>query len=262
MYSIPQALHFFWTSWPRLICICVSDLSSFLVEAGAGLLFKRALSLVVASTFRLPRTEKALTTGSEVFEGVPYLVLLPLSNVNSGGDDGGLDAAKSSEKIALSLGIGVDDMLVEGVDVAGESAMLEICLSYTVTIYTCRRKNIERVVREARDWTRPQFRPRLLESRSAKSLASRESRRFQCCRSSHVTHPTCLRSSWTISIGRSYKCELSSRGTTLIAILSHFHPHKNASLSHGAVTRGSSEVTEWRLVPRLRRSDRGSSDTR
>jgi hypothetical protein len=107
----------------------VSGLSSFFVEAGIGLLFKRALSLVEASTFRLPRTEKALTTGSEDFEGVPYLELLPLSHVNSGGDDGGLDAVKSSEKITLSLGIGVDDMLVEGVDVAGKSAMVKLCLS-------------------------------------------------------------------------------------------------------------------------------------
>jgi hypothetical protein len=107
----------------------VSGLSSFLVAAGVGLLFKRALSLVVASTFRLPRTEKALTTGGEFFEGVPYLVLLPFSHENSGGDDGGLDALKSSEKMALSLGIGVDDILVEGVDAEGRSAMLNKCLS-------------------------------------------------------------------------------------------------------------------------------------
>jgi hypothetical protein len=60
---------------------------------------------------------------------VPYLVLLPFSHGNSGGDDGGLDALKSSEKMALSLGIGVDDMLVEGVGAEGRSAMLNVCLS-------------------------------------------------------------------------------------------------------------------------------------
>jgi hypothetical protein len=110
---------------------------------------------------------------------VSYLMLLPLSHVNSGGDDGGLDALKSSEEIALSLGIGVDDVLVEGVDVEGKSAMLEICLSSTATIYTCRRKDVERVVREKRDWTRFQFRPRLLNSRSGNSLALRNRCRFR-----------------------------------------------------------------------------------
>jgi hypothetical protein len=46
-----------------------------------------------------------------------------------------------------------------------------------LVIYACRRKDVKRVVREARDWTRFQCRPRLLDSRSGKSLVFRESRR-------------------------------------------------------------------------------------
>ena len=121
IYSIPQALHFFCTSWPRLICICVRRglllLPSFLVKDGVGFLVRRALSLVETRAFRLPRTEKALLIGIEGFEGVSFFLgLLVLSHGNSGGDEGGLDAMRSSEKMVLSLGMGVDDMLVEGVD--------------------------------------------------------------------------------------------------------------------------------------------------
>jgi hypothetical protein len=91
-------------------------LPSFLVKVDVGFLVKRALSLVETSAFRLPSTEKALLIGSEGFEGVSFFGLLALSHGNSGGDEGGLDAMRSSEKMALSLGMGVDDMLVEGVD--------------------------------------------------------------------------------------------------------------------------------------------------
>ena len=83
------------------------------MQDGVGFLVRRALSLVETSAFRLPSTEKALLIGSGSFEGVSFL---ELSHGNSGGDEGGLDAMRSSEKMALSLGMGVDDMLVEGVD--------------------------------------------------------------------------------------------------------------------------------------------------
>lgn len=83
------------------------------MKDGVGFLVRRALSLVETSAFRLPRTEKALLIGSEGFEGVSSL---RLSHENSGGDEGGLDAMRSSEKMAFSLGMGVDDILVEGVD--------------------------------------------------------------------------------------------------------------------------------------------------
>ena len=87
------------------------------MKEGVGFLVRRALSLVETRAFRLPRTEKALLIGSGGFEGVSvFLGLLALSHGNSGGDEGGLDAMRSSEKMALSLGMGVDDMLVEGVD--------------------------------------------------------------------------------------------------------------------------------------------------
>ena len=82
-----------------------------------GFLVGRALSLVETRGFRLPRTEKALLIGREGFEGVSFLAMLVLSHGNSGGDEGGLDAMRSSEKMALSLGMGVDDMTVEGVDI-------------------------------------------------------------------------------------------------------------------------------------------------
>lgn len=96
------------------------------MKDGAGFLVRRALSLVETRAFRLPRTEKALLiVESEGFESVSlFLGLLVLSHGNSGGDEGGLDAMRSSEKIALSLGMGVDDMLVEGVDIFGTSAMV------------------------------------------------------------------------------------------------------------------------------------------
>ena len=55
------------------------------------------------------------------------LVLLVLSQGNSGGDDGGLDVMRSSEKIALSLGIGVDDMLAANLDARSISAMSRMC---------------------------------------------------------------------------------------------------------------------------------------
>ena len=83
------------------------------MKVGVGFLVRRALSLVETRAFRLPRTEKALLIGSGFFEGVSSL---EFSHGNSGGDEGGLDAMRSSEKMALSLGMGVDDMLVEGVD--------------------------------------------------------------------------------------------------------------------------------------------------
>ena len=83
------------------------------MKVGVGFLVKRALSLVETRAFRLPRTEKALLIGSEGFDGVSSLAL---SHGNSGGDEGGLDAMRLSEKMALSLGMGVDDMLVKGVD--------------------------------------------------------------------------------------------------------------------------------------------------
>ena len=83
------------------------------MQDGVGFLVRRALSLVETSAFRLPRTEKALLIGRWGFEGVSSL---RLSHGNSGGDEGGLDAMRSSEKMALSLGMGVDDILVEGVD--------------------------------------------------------------------------------------------------------------------------------------------------
>ena len=86
------------------------------MKVGVGFLVRRALSLVETRAFRLPRTEKALLIGSEGCEGVSFLGLLALSHGNSGGDEGGLDAMRSSEKMALSLGMGVDDILVEGVD--------------------------------------------------------------------------------------------------------------------------------------------------
>jgi hypothetical protein len=86
------------------------------VKDGVGFLVKRALSLVETSAFRLPRIEKALLIGREDVGGVSFLGLLALSHGNSGGDEGGLDAMRWSEKTALSLGMGVDDMLVEGVD--------------------------------------------------------------------------------------------------------------------------------------------------
>lgn len=102
-------------------------LTSFLGKDGVGFLVRRALSLVETRAFRLPRTEKALLIGSGGFEGVLFvLALLALSHGNSGGDEGGLDAMRSSEKMALSLGMGVDDMLVEGVDICGKSAIVEI----------------------------------------------------------------------------------------------------------------------------------------
>ena len=87
------------------------------MKDGVGFLVRRALSLVETRAFRLPRTEKALLIGIEGFEGVSFFLgLLVLSHGNSGGDEGGLDAMRSSEKMVLSLGMGVDDMLVEGVD--------------------------------------------------------------------------------------------------------------------------------------------------
>lgn len=95
----------------------MSGLLSFLVAVGFGFFVKRALSLVEANAFRLPSTENALMTGSEDFEGVSFLLLLVLSHGSSGGEDGGLDAMMSSEKIALSLGIGVDDIFARGVDI-------------------------------------------------------------------------------------------------------------------------------------------------
>jgi hypothetical protein len=73
-------------------------------------LVKRVLSLVDVKAFRLPRMEKALTIDCEGFDGVSYLLLLVFSRENSGGDEGGLDAMISSEKMALSLGIGVDEI--------------------------------------------------------------------------------------------------------------------------------------------------------
>lgn len=67
--------------------------------------------------------EKALLIGSEGFEGVSFFMLLAFPHGNSGGDEGGLDAMRSSENMALSLGMGVEDMLVEGVDMCGKSAI-------------------------------------------------------------------------------------------------------------------------------------------
>jgi len=63
------------------------------------------------SGFRFPRTENAFAIDRAGFEGAPwYFVLAISSHGNSGGDDGGLDAANgSSEKVGLSLLRGVDD---------------------------------------------------------------------------------------------------------------------------------------------------------
>lgn len=102
----------------------MSGFESFLAEADVGFLFRRALSLVGERAFRLPRTEKALGRDWGVFDGMPSLVLLVLSQGNSGGDDGGLDAMRSSEKIALSLGIGVDDTSVGGINAVGGFGIL------------------------------------------------------------------------------------------------------------------------------------------
>lgn len=78
--------------------------------------------------FRFPKIENALTVGFESrASAAEYLVLLVLSQGNSGGDEGGLDARKgSSEKSGLSLGTGVDDMLAGGDDLRGGSAILRV----------------------------------------------------------------------------------------------------------------------------------------
>ena len=114
------------------------------MKDGVDFLTKRALSLVETSAFRFPRTEKALLIGSVGFEGV---LSLKLSHGNSGGDEGGLDAMRSSEKMALSLGIGVDDMLVRGVDMRGKSAMIEMWSFLAVLYRSAFNKNITRVRR-------------------------------------------------------------------------------------------------------------------
>lgn len=70
----------------------------------------RTLSLLDVSAFRFPRTENAFAIDRAGFEGVPWYFVLVSSHGNSGGDDGGLDAANgSSEKTGLSLLRGVDD---------------------------------------------------------------------------------------------------------------------------------------------------------
>lgn len=54
-----------------------------------------------------------------------YALLLDFSQGNSGGEEGGLDARKgSSEKMAVSLGIGVDEIPVDLVNCSGDSAIL------------------------------------------------------------------------------------------------------------------------------------------
>ena len=119
------------------------------MDDGVGFLVRRALSLVETSAFRLPSTENALLIDSEGFEGVSILVLLESSHGNSGGDDGGLDAMSSSEKMALSLGMGVDDILAAGVDIEGSSAMSKMSSSPAVVYRSAFIKNINRVLVES-----------------------------------------------------------------------------------------------------------------
>jgi hypothetical protein len=89
----------------------VSGLPSFFAAIDGCLFVDRALSLIDVSAFRFPRTENALMIDRSGFDGVPwYFVLAVPSHGNSGGEDGGLDAANgSSEKTGLSLLRGVDD---------------------------------------------------------------------------------------------------------------------------------------------------------
>lgn len=103
----------------------MSGLASFAaVAVGVGFLAERTLSLIEESAFRLPRTENALLIVGEGWERVLYLVVLSCSHGNSGGDEGGLDARHgSSEKMGLSLGIGVDDRCGSGVEVRLASAI-------------------------------------------------------------------------------------------------------------------------------------------
>lgn len=80
--------------------------------------------MIGRSAFRLPRTEKAFAIDCEGFEAVLYFVLLDFSQGKSGGEDGGLDANVSSEKMGLSLLIGVDDRVTSDGGLKGRSAML------------------------------------------------------------------------------------------------------------------------------------------
>jgi hypothetical protein len=101
-------------------------LPSFFAAVDGCLFVDLALSVIDVSAFRFPRTEKALMIDRSGFEGVPwYFVLAVSSHGNSGGDDGGLDAANgSSEKTELSLLRGVDDGSTWSAEVRGKSAML------------------------------------------------------------------------------------------------------------------------------------------
>jgi hypothetical protein len=154
------------------------------VKEGAGFLVKRALSLVETSAFRLPRTEKALVIGSEGFEDVSLFKMLALSHGNSGGDDGGLDAMNSSENMALSLGMGVDDMLVAGVDIEGNSAMVKMWSSLALIYRNVVGKNVHRVFIESHaTWKRDLK----FASASSRRKGFSVGRLHSCCRSSHVT---------------------------------------------------------------------------
>lgn len=103
----------------------MKGLPSFFGTVGVGFFAERAFSVIGTSAFRLPRTENAFAIGCEGFEAVLYFVLLVFSQGKSGGEDGGLDANASSEKIGLSLLIGVDDRVASDTGLDGSPAILD-----------------------------------------------------------------------------------------------------------------------------------------